>query len=130
MQFLGQGTGRAMHSDDETRAIKLAINQSAFRTANERIRGAAVSHRFFPDQRVPFICECGDSQCREIVMLKLEEYERVRQQPTWFLLVAGHEDPEATHERIVEAEAGYAIVEKVGTAGRKASSLHPRGGVS
>jgi hypothetical protein len=115
-----------MHSDGEARAIKLAINQSAFRTANERVRSGAVSHRFLPDQRVPFVCECADSQCREIVMLKLAEYERVRQQPTWFLLVAGHEDSEAVHERIVEAEAGYAIVEKVGTAGREASRLHPR----
>jgi hypothetical protein len=47
--------------------------------------------------------------------------------PSRFLLVAGHEDAEALHERVIEAEAGYAVVEKVGTVGREAARLHRRG---
>lgn len=85
-------------ADDEVCARKLATNQSTFRTSNERLGRAAYGHRFEPRQRVPFSCECGDENCYEIVMLSLEEYEHVRSHPTWFLLVAGHEDDEVTHE--------------------------------
>ena len=48
----------------------------------------------------------------------------MRAHPSWFLLVAGPEDAEATHERIMEAENGYAIVEKTGVAGAGAALLH------
>jgi hypothetical protein len=119
-----------MGSDDEVRGRKMAMNESAFRTANERLRGAALSHRFLADQRVPFICECADRGCYEVVMLSLTDYEQVRQHPSRFLLVAGHEDAEAVHERIIQAEAGYAVVEKVGTAGREAGRLDPRRGAA
>jgi hypothetical protein len=116
-------------ADDEG-ARNLAMNQSAFRTANERMRRAAASHRFEPGQGVPFLCECADPNCYEIVMLSLEDYERVRAHAAWFLLVAGHEDAEVTHERILEAEHGYAIIEKVGTAGEEAARLNPRAGLA
>jgi len=112
--------------DAEAGARKLAMNQSAFRNSNERLRSRAYSHRFETRQRVPFICECGDENCFETVMLSIEEYEHIRDHPTWFLLVAGHEDEEATHERVVDAEQGYAVVEKVGTAGEEAMRLHSR----
>jgi hypothetical protein len=113
-------------ADKEAWALKLAMNESAFRASNERLRRAAASHRFEERQGVPFLCECADPGCREIVMLSLEQYEKVRAHPSRFLLVAGHEDAEAELERIVEAERGYAIVEKVGTAGREAARLNPR----
>lgn len=115
-----------MATDEEARALKLAINESTFRTANERLRRAADSHGFRPEDRVPFICECADEHCREIVMLTIEDYEHIRAHPTWFLLVAGHEDEEATLERIVDAEQGYAVVEKVGRAGEESARLHQR----
>ena len=111
---------------DAERARKLAANQSRFRTANERMERSAISYRFEPDQGVPFLCECGDLSCYEIVMLSMEDYEQVRAHPSRFLLVAGHEDEEAKHERILEAQQGYAIVEKVGTAGEEAARLSPR----
>lgn len=58
--------------------------------------------------------------------LSLEDYERVREHPSRFLLVAGHEEAETTYERIVEAENGYAIIEKLGRAGEVAGRLDPR----
>ena len=113
-------------TDDEARARKFALSQSAFRAANDRLRRAAESHRFRETDRVPFICECADEHCREIVMLTIEDYEHIRSHPTWFLLVAGHEEEDAGLERIVEAERGYAVVEKIGTAGEEAARLHTR----
>jgi hypothetical protein len=58
-------------------------------------------------------------------MLSLEEYDRLRRHPSWLLFVAGHEDDESTHERMVEAEEAYAIVEKI-DAGAVAARLHLR----
>jgi hypothetical protein len=54
-------------------------------------------------------------------MLPIEEYEHIRAHPTWFLLVAGHEDDDASMERIIDAEHGYAVVEKIGVAGEEAA---------
>jgi hypothetical protein len=112
--------------DDEARARKIALNQSTFRDANERIERAAQSHRFEPDQRVPFICECADPRCRELVMLSLADYEAVRAYAERFFLAAGHEDADEPHERILEAEQGYVVAEKIGTAGVEAERLDPR----
>jgi hypothetical protein len=113
-------------ADQDAAAEKLARSQSAFRSSNERLRRVAANHRFEPADRLPFVCECADPNCYEIVLLSIEEYEGLRAHPTWFLLVAGHEDDETPHERIVEAENGYAIVEKLGAAGTAATRLNPR----
>jgi hypothetical protein len=117
-----------MGKEDEARARKLAMNQSTFRSANERMQRLARSHRFDASQRVPFLCECADPNCREIVMLSLTDYEAVRTHADRFFLVAGHEDAEAAHERILEVEQGYAVVEKIGAAGVEADRLDPRDG--
>jgi hypothetical protein len=110
--------------DEEGRAHKLAANQSRFRRSNERLARAAHGHRFQSADRLPFLCECADPCCFEAVMLSIEEYEGVREHPRRFVLVAGHEDPDSAHERIIEAERGYAIVEKVGAAGSHAARFH------
>lgn len=113
---------------DATKEIakKVAANESAFRDANERVRRAALSFRFEPDQGVPFLCECSNPACREIVMLSLEEYEEIRADSKRFLVLAGHEDSEATNERIVADEEGYGVIEKTGLAGEEAVRLDER----
>jgi hypothetical protein len=114
-----------MSFDDEAPVIKLAANQSRFRRSNDRLRRAADSYRFEASDRLPFLCECADPGCFEAVMLSLAEYERVREHPNWFLLVAGHEDAEADCERIIEAEKGYAVVEKIEVTGEVAGPAQP-----
>ena len=84
----------------------------AFRDANERIRGAAAAHGI-ADQ-VPFICECADPRCTQILQLSIVEYEMIRRYPGRFLHALGHHTGE--HEMVVEEKPGYAIVEKVGRA--------------
>lgn len=61
-------------------------------------------------------------------MLRLDEYERIRAHPTWFLLAAGHEDDESPRERVIVAATSYAIVEKTGAAGVEATRLWSREG--
>jgi hypothetical protein len=65
-----------MAHDDETRTRSLAMNQARFRHSNERLRRTAAHIRFEPSDRVPFLCECADRDCFEVVMLSLEEYDR------------------------------------------------------
>jgi|GraSoiStandDraft_41_1057321.scaffolds.fasta_scaffold2132873_1 hypothetical protein len=105
---------------------KLVENEAYFRAANERIRKSAISFAFRPDQRVPFLCECSDTQCREIVMLSLPVYERIRAHPDRFLLCAGHEDEGGRLERVIEANDGYAVIEKIGEASAEAARLDER----
>lgn len=105
-----------MSADGDERARAAEMEQSRFRDANDRLRRIVPSFGFKAGDRAPFICECADPGCFETVMLNLEEYDHVRANPSWFVLVAGHEDQEAMCERVVEAERGYATVEKVGIA--------------
>lgn len=109
-------------TEGEARAVKLAANESAFRRSDERSRRAADSHRFGRTDRAPFVCECADESCREIVMLTIEEYEHVRAHPTWFLLVAGHEEPDAGLERIIDGRAGLRRRREAGYCGRGGST--------
>lgn len=115
-----------MDRGGEERARKVAQNQATFRSANERIERAALSHHFEASQRVPFICECADPSCRELVMLSLVDYEAVRAHSNRFFLIAGHEDEEEVYERVLEAEQGYVVVEKIASAGVEAERLDPR----
>lgn len=112
-----------MPADEDERARGEASGHSRFRDANERLRRIADSYRFEAGDHAPFICECADPSCFESVMLSLDEYDRVRVHPTWFVLVAGHEDGEATHEHVLESERGYTIVEMTGAAGAEAERL-------
>lgn len=115
-----------METGDEARARKLALNQSTFRSANERIERAAQSHRFEASQGVPFICECADPTCYETVMLSLADYEAVRAHADRFFVASGHDDVEEPQERTLETEQGHVLVEKIGTAGVEAERLNPR----
>lgn len=95
------------------------MSQSKLLGANERMRRSVPSYGFKAGDRAPFMCECTDPCCFESVMLSLDEYDRLRTHPVWFMVVSGHED-DARNERVVGAEHGYMIVEKVGLAGHAA----------
>jgi hypothetical protein len=105
-----------------TRTERQGRNESLFREVNERI--AEVNQTFQVDGRTEFLCECSREECKEPVSISLEEYEQVRQSPTSFIVLPGHEDESV--ERIVEANDRYMIVEKVGDAAEEAEDLDPR----
>jgi hypothetical protein len=109
--------------EEERRALKLALNESVHRNRNERFVRDAPNRGF---DRVAFVCECGAPICNDDVILTIEEYEHIRAHPTWFVLAAGHEDTETALERIVDAERGYVVVEKIGSAGAEAARQNPR----
>lgn len=103
---------------------RIARNDVAFREANERIGAAAGLYDLHTP--IPFICECADPTCTEIVTLKLEEYEEIRADSRRFLNIPGHEKAAQGAAVVVTERDGYVIVEKVGHAGEVAEALDER----
>ena len=58
---------------------------------------------------IPFLCECPEPECTEIVQLSMDEYEAVRRQPTSFLQVPDHR---VGSDRVVSQRSGYVITER------------------
>lgn len=85
---------------------RLARNQTLFREVNERIETVAGDNK-----AVEFVCECSSTDCVSTVELHLAEYERIRSNPTWFLIKPDHDVPQI--ERILFRNEGYALVEKL-----------------
>lgn len=74
---------------------------------------------------VPFLCECPDAGCTQIVLLTLGEYGRVRGRARQALVAHGHED--LLVERVVEQNDRFVLTEKLGSAGRAHEEGDPRG---
>jgi hypothetical protein len=104
-----------------SRERRRAENEAAFRAVNERI--ARLGERF-GSETLELVCECSNAECTERVSLTAADYERVRAEPTHFLVVPGHET--AGIERVVERGPGLAIVEKAGEAAEVAAATDPR----
>ena len=109
---------------DGLREERIARNNATFRDANEHIGAAAGAYGI--DSPVPFICECADGRCSEIVRLTLEQYEEVRADSRHFLNVPGHQDVAEGAAEIVAERDGYVIVEKLGRGGDIAEALDGR----
>jgi hypothetical protein len=91
------------------RERKLGENENLFREVNERLKELGEAFEGITET-AEFVCECADRLCTRRVEMTLGEYERVREKPTWFLTVPGHEDK--TIERIVDENDRYLIVDK------------------
>ena len=102
--------------------VRLGTTEAIFRNVNERIAESA--QRFDADE-AEFVCECDDRSCTDRLETSLDDYERVRGEPTRFLLAPGHED-EAI-EKVVERRRRFHVVEKFErTVVETVRSLNPR----
>ena len=108
-------------ADDERdlRRERAARNEALFREVNERIEELSNSYSF-----TTFVCECRSEDCVEPVSISIVEYERVRGNPSHFLVLPGHVTPEA--ENVIENHDRYVVVEKIGAAREVAEELDPR----
>ena len=97
---------------DELTLDRLARNQTMFREANQRIVAAAGEIGLTP-QGVPFICECADPACTQVITIDVADYEAVRRNPRRFLHAPGHDDGLGEP---VELHEAYVVVEKTGRA--------------
>lgn len=109
------------HSTAGLSAERIARNDAIFRTANEGISQVAEAQEM--QDLVPFICECADPACVEIVRLSLAAYLHVREDPRTFLNVPGHQASAQGWAQVVEGHDRYVVVVKVGPAGEVAEQL-------
>ncbi|MFL5945182.1 MAG: hypothetical protein ACJ74C_07065 [Gaiellaceae bacterium] len=100
---------------------RAARNEVLFREANEKLSNKR--NELELGGETPFLCECGDPDCTDLVRLSVDQYEHVRSRPDWFLIARGHDAGEG---RVVEDPGGYAIIEKSGVAGKIAEEENPR----
>ena len=105
-------------------AERIGRNDATFRAANDRISAAAGEHDLV--EAVPFICECAEESCSEIVRLSLEEYEGVRGDATLFLNVPGHEVAAGAYGEVVARNDRFVVVRKLGRAADVTVELDPR----
>lgn len=108
----------------EARKVRIAENETRFREINETLqRGLA---QLPPDPRpVAVVCECGTRTCEATVAVTTTEYEDVRAHPHRFLVIAGHDFPEA--ETVVERTDRFVVVEKHADVADIVQSSDPRG---
>jgi len=105
-------------NDKERRATTEAL----FRDVNERI---AESAERFDATGTEFVCECSDPSCTHRVAASLAEYEAVRDEPTTFLVLPGHEQGDI--EKVVSDRGRFRIVDKVQAVVRRTViRLNPR----
>ena len=98
--------------------LRRAKNEAIFREVNERVVGVRNG------AEVELLCECGTADCMENVRVALEDYEAIRADPTAFIVVPGHENPDVDR---VEAEGhNFLVVTKKGVAGEFAREHDPR----
>ena len=95
----------------ETTKERIVKNNRTFREANERIRQRAEEYRA-PLERIPFLCECPQANCVQIVRLTMSEYAAVRANPRHFFTAPGHEAAEGGVAKVVNHEVAFTIVEK------------------
>ena len=103
-----------MSLDDQRHIAEL---QLAFRAQNERIYASADAMPVLGP--IPFVCECADPMCTEIVRMSDAEYDTITQHPRRFFNISGHEAPsvEAGAEELVTVVGDLTVVVKVGAAG-------------
>src|SRR5919201_755248 len=102
----------------------MAENEAIFRDANEQIQRRARELDF--REPVPFLCEWGRPQCRELLRLTLDEYEAVRGNSRYSFVKPGHEGAAGMASRIVARDDLYVLLEKAGGAADVAAERDPR----
>ena len=100
---------------------RIARNDAIFREANEQIGETAETYR--AAGTIPFLCECADENCQEIVGLTLEQFREVRSDARHFINTPGHEASAHGWAEVIARTDGYVTVAKIGRAGAIAEAL-------
>jgi hypothetical protein len=108
----------------EVTDARMAENQARFRESNDRLE--AIAERARMEVGVPFLCECPDPNCTEIVQLDLTEYEAIRSSPVRFFTTPDHATPREGYAKLVRETERFAVLDKEGVAAATAAALDPR----
>jgi hypothetical protein len=116
-----EGTGVASAPLVDARAERIGRNEDLFRKVNDQIEGVNEAFGTITGT-MSILCECGKLECIEQIELTIGEYRRLREDPTRFAVMPGHELPDV--ERVVERHDDYFVVQKAeGAPARLAEDL-------
>jgi hypothetical protein len=87
----------------EERQRRIGENEAIFRDVNQMARP-------LDPALMTILCECGDAACRDQLAIAHDEYERVRNDSTQFIIRPGHEAGET--EEVVSKHLEFWIVRK------------------
>src|SRR5829696_994418 len=111
-----------MASEDRITKERVAANEATFRCINESVASDYSEWNY--GGLIGFLCECGLSDCEQTVEMTRAEYERVRENPRRFAVIADHAI--RSTEDIVERHRRYAVVEKHEDVAHLAERSDPR----
>jgi hypothetical protein len=103
-------------------AQRAAENEATFREVNETLQEKA-SELGLSGGRTPYLCECDEERCTQVVLLIAEEYEQVRAGPRTFVVAVGHESPD---DRVVRQSPDFVVIEKTGEKADVVEERYPR----
>jgi hypothetical protein len=93
----------------DERAKKIGENEALYRAINEKIEDLNVAFGMVTES-MAVVCECGQLECTQQIDLEIPTYERVRSDPTFFVVVPGHEIPDV--ETVVEEHSAFNVIRK------------------
>jgi hypothetical protein len=122
-------------STDNQSLRRLTENEAVFRRHNEQVQQGLDELTQVADKRLyqdifpevdglvlQFYCECADENCHQRLSLKLEEYRRIHEDRSRFVVAPGHATMDA--ERLVERHDDYFVVEKFLDPPEQPTTLH------
>lgn len=115
---------------DDLVAERIGRNNATFRAANERLGEVAAEQARAPEEPLPFVCECADVSCTQVIQVPLAQYRRIRSHPRRFLTAPAHETGAIDVVRVIEEYDGYVVTEKTGLAGEIVERLADAGDAS
>ncbi len=93
----------------DSRARRLGENEALYRAINERIEDLNETFGLITES-MTVVCECAKLDCAEQIDLPIPEYERVRSDPTQFVVRPGHEVPDI--ESVLERHDEWLLIQK------------------
>jgi hypothetical protein len=108
----------------DERARRVGENEALYRAINEKIEDLNRSFGGLTGS-MTVVCECATLECAEQIEVDVATYERVRADPTLFIVLPGHQLPDI--ESIEEEHEGFFIIRKnEGTPEAIARATDPR----
>lgn len=101
---------------------RIARNEAIFRAGNERMAQWEERHEDGGSER--YLCECASPDCSEKIHLTRSQYEYVRSDPRWFVVLPGHEVPDV--ETVIDTHDGWNLIEKDPEVEHIAKATDPR----
>ena len=92
------------------RHARLVKNEESFREYNNRRLQREPVDADDDEELIPFVCECGDFDCVQALLVTADAYTEAHSAPDRFMVLPGHVFEDV--ERVVSSHDGYQVVEK------------------